>query len=283
MNMLFRILLFIALLCSPSLKADEQFRQYYIGQPELELSYAVGDFIAIKHNYAGIGLLYPLSNLHYNPFIDLHGYRLDNGKWAGSFGVGFRTDFNDCSVIGANIYYDYRRGNHKRSFNQIGIGAEWLTDCWDIRINGYIPVGTRVHKENCRFVDYGDDFFAFRWDSEFAYTGIDAEIGAPIKRWCDVEIYGAAGPYYYERCSYRCFWGGYARLEANWKSILSMQVRVSYDHVYRTNVQGVFKLSLPFDWFCSNSCCNPCPSTWKKVYRNDMILTDHCCKWKWNW
>jgi hypothetical protein len=59
----------------------------------------------------------------------------------------------------------------------------------------------------------------------------DAEIGLPLLSYCDFSLYGAAGPYYYTLSHQENFWGGHGRLELNWKSILSLQIQISYDNV----------------------------------------------------
>lgn len=255
---------------------------------QIELSYSTGKFISIDEDYFEAGLFAPLSLSNcYTPFFDLRGYRFNDGKWAGSAGFGIRKNFTDYSALGINAYYDYRRGESKHNFHQIGLGFEWLNDCWDIRINGYLPVSQKTQTSIfCVFDKLGDGFFATQRKVEFVYSGFDAEIGMPLFSYCDFNLYGAAGPYYYLRSHQNHFWGGYSRLELDWNSILSLEIRLSYDKVYSTNVQGIFQVSFPLDFFCSGCCgetlgCHRLSD--QQTRRNGIILSDHCCNWRWNW
>lgn len=256
-------------------------------ETRVEFSYNTGKYISIDKDYFETRLFAPiyLSN-YYTTFLDVSSYRFNDGKWAASIGGGIRRSLCEKSVLGINAYYDYRRGESRHNLNQIGIGFEWLNHCWDFRINGYFPVSQKTEKYAfCVFDQLKGGFFATRHKVEYMYSGFDAEIGVPFVSYCDFSLYGAAGPYYYQRSHQHHFWGGYARLELDWRSILSLQVRVSYDKVYSTNVQGIFQISLPLDCFCSSW------ENWGKryclinqdVYRNGIILTDHCCNWTWNW
>lgn len=255
-------------------------------ETQIELGYYTGDYISIDEDYCEASVFAPfsLSNC-YTPFLDVRGYRFNHGKWAASAGVGIRKNLSEDSALGVNTYYDYRRGESDHNFHQIGLGFEWLNNCWDMRINGYLPVAKKRQQSSfCVFNHIGDDFFATRRKSEFVYSGFDAEVGMQFLNYCDFNVYGAAGPYYYVRSDQNHFWGGYGRLELDWKSILSAQVRVSHDKVFSTNVQGIFQITFPLDFFCSgweNWGCNHLVN--QQVWRNGIILTDHCCNWTWNW
>lgn len=257
-------------------------------EAQMEFGYYVGRYITIRKDYFEVGMFAPLSLPNsYTPFLDVHGYRFNNGRWAASAGIGLRKSLPEGSVLGFNAYYDYRRGESKHNFHQIGLGFERLNSCWDVRINGYLPI---LHKtqisEFCLFDQLGDGFIATRSRIEYVYSGFDAEVGASLLSPCSIHFYGAAGPYYYARAHKNHFFGGYGRLEVDWKSIFSMQVRVSYDKVNSVNAQGIFQISFPLGFFCSRSCkenwwCHHLTN--QPVWRNGIILTDHCCNWTWNW
>lgn len=258
-----------------------------VQEPRLEFGYAVGDFITIDRNYAEIGLFVPATFDDWQPFFDIEGYRFDNGRWAASTGVGLRRIICDNTVVGANVYYDYRESNFKNHFNQIGVGVEWLTSCWDFRLNTYFPFSQKESGHGCKF-DLGDGFFASNHRDSFAYTGFDAEIGTPLTSFCGFDLYGAVGPYYYKNRHrhHNGFWGGFARLELDWMTIFTVTLQASHDKVYHTNVQGIFEVSIPFDFFCFNSCNEGCGCNCniiQPIVRNNLIQIDDCCSWKWNW
>lgn len=255
---------------------------------QIDLGYNFGNFISIDRNYTEIDLFTPYRINDWTTFLDASGYRFTRGKWGSSVGVGARKPIMDESFLGTNVFYDYLRGWHtKHNFHRVGVGVEWLNNCWDFHINGYFPVGRKTHSSHlCLFDQLGDGFHATSKKLEYVYTGFDAEVGMPLYRQCDFRLYGAAGPYYFYRRHFKHFWGGYGRLRLDWKSFISFEGRISYDHVYKTNVQGEIQISIPFDFFCSGFCessceCN-CLST-QPIYRNGIILRDDCCNWTWNW
>lgn len=260
-----------------------------VQEPRFEIGYSVGDFISVHHNYAELGLFIPASFNTWQPFIDVSGRRFDSGKWASSSGVGMRKILSGSTAIGVNSYYDYRRSLHRRDFHQVGFGLEWLTSCWDLRLNTYFPVGkTNQTSQYCRF-NIGDGYRASRHLIDYAYRGFDAEFGVPLLRFCGLDLYAAAGPYFYQQKKepiHRHFWGGFFRMELDWMTIFSIQLLASHDKIYHTNVQGIFQISIPFDFFCFNSCNESCGCECKltqPVRRNGNIQLDDCCNWKWNW
>lgn len=247
----------------------------------LEFRYATGEFINIDHDYSEVNLFAPFARFsNWGLFTDLYGYRFNNGKWGSSVGLGIRKQL-DLGILGLNVYYDSRACT-KRNFQQVGVGLECFTRYLDFRINGYLPVSRKVISSHHHIFDsIGDGFFAENRRLDYAYDGIDAEIGTSVK-YCDFNIYGGVGPYYYSRKDFCNFCGGFSRLEIWWRSIISIEVRASYDKINRGNIQGIFSINLPLgDLF---NIHNSCESIFTRpVRRNEIILTDHCCDWKWNW
>lgn len=270
--------------------AGEITTDYFRPYPTLILSYAAGRYISISNNYASVELFSPFisSSSSYSPFVDVQGYCFDNGLWAASLGGGIRKSLAGGQIVGVNAYYDSLQGRSKDFFQQLGLGAEWLTNCFDFRINGYLPISSRRHSYNlCVFDQLGDGFFATSRKNEFSYSGFDAEVGFWIMDACDFQLYAAAGPYYFSKRHFHEFFGGTARAVLSWKSLLSLQVRVTSDRVNSTRVQGLIALEIPLDWFWAPQCrtCDSCcDCLWMRpVQRNGLILTDRCCDWDWNW
>ena len=75
------------------------------------------------------------------PFLDVRLHGFDNGELGANIGLGYRH-FSSCSqnAFGMNIYYDFRETSRHTRFSQFGIGFEILGKCWDLRVNGYIPI-----------------------------------------------------------------------------------------------------------------------------------------------
>lgn len=277
---------FFSAICLTLCLATQQLSSYEFDQnTRLVTGYATGRFISIDEDYARMGLVLPVfccNGTGY--FIDGRAYRFNNGKWAASGGLGLRHDFGGCGwgIVGVNAFYDYRRGCSKSNFNQIGFGLEWFYDCFEIRANGYLPVSTKTRTcKTCIFNDIGNGFEATKKHVEFPYKGLDVEVGLPLVNHERGVLYAGAGPYYYHT-TYNRFWGGFGRFAWYIGSVFSAEVRFSWDPRYKWNAQGYAQISLPFNLFCSPNCC--CSDLFcKPVHRNDMILTNKCCRWRWNW
>lgn len=275
---------FLTIISTSQLFADcSQSCNALFQESRVTLGYSTGKYISIDQDYSEIGLFAPLSiSSCYNPFFDIHGYRFNDGKWAASTGFGIRRDLCECSALGINAYYDYRKGKCSgHDFHQLGFGFEWLNNCWDVRVNGYFPFLRTQASHFHLFDQLGDGFFATCRSSEYAYSGFDAEFGMPLLSHCGLNLYAAAGPYYYSRSHQNHFFGGYGRLELDWRSILSLQIRMSHDNVYSTNVQGIIQISFPLDFCWDNWGCDRLVN--QPVRRNGIILMDRCCNWTWNW
>lgn len=252
----------------------------------LNLSYATGQFIAIDEDYAQVELFVPI--VHENCWLslgDFSAYRFESGKWASSMGLALRKEMDNYTLVGVNVYYDYRRGrNSDANFHRFGFGIEWLNDCFDIRLNSYLPFNKKNSLyQSCKFSQLGDGFIARVRKSEFAYSGFDAEIGKYLLNYCDFNLYGALGPYYFQRKDRRHFWGCQGRVELDWQRWISLQVNMSYDHIYSFRIQGILEFSIPLNLFFTSSCHCECPSLIQPIHRNGILLIDDCCDWKWNW
>ncbi|MBS4168644.1 inverse autotransporter beta domain-containing protein [Parachlamydia sp. AcF125] len=261
-----------------------QIQSLELKSPQFECRYHTGKFISIDRDYLDLHLFFPLANEDISLFLDTNGYRYDKGKWGASVGGGIRKSLAEGRIIGLNAYYDYLRGRLKRNFHQIGVGFEWLTDCYDIRINGYLPILAKVHPGPCCYFDnLGSGFQATRCSSEYSYGGLEAEIGKSLFTCRDFDLYAAVGPYYFSRKHFKHFSGVHARLAIDWKSLVSIGIRASHDKFYVTQIQGFFAISIPFiGRFSSDLCQDPSFSV-QPVRRNGVILTDRCCNWTWNW
>jgi hypothetical protein len=274
----------------------------------LYFGYTGGRGISYKRGYTTLGLFLAPSRFAYNQFqsfFDAKGYVFNDGKWNGSVGVGTRYLLSSQNIVlGCNVYYDYRRF-HRFDLNQIGVGLELLSPCWDFRFNGYIPVGERNFHKGILFDFSGEgDFIAIRNRRASAWYGVDSEVGTWLKRKYSSDwfgIYFAAGPYYYWREHERRFEngrrrrdavGGRARLLARISDFVDVSVIATYDSVWHTRVQGQITIAIPFDCKaiinkCTNKCaCNPCSCLLlaiQPVQRNGIIVADRECCWLWNW
>lgn len=252
-----------------------------IEDARIEFSFTGGNFISIDKAYGSFGVLKPLClSEEYRPFLDLKGIVFTDARWAATGGAGYRGRLADSFLFGVNAYYDYRRGDCKNSFHQIGFGLECLHECFDARINGYFPIG-KDSQPCCKKGREGKDSPpCFKKCREFAYTGFDASVGATLLSYCGFNLYASAGTYHFsERVIH--FWGGFGTIELDWKTMVSVQARISNDHIYGKNVQGIVQLSFPLELFYVINCheCYCCRDLLSlPVRRIGMILVDSFCK-----
>lgn len=178
------------------------------------------------------------------PFLDLRGHIFDNGKFAANAGVGLRSIVK-CRSYGANIYYDFR--NTKRlNYNQVGFGLETLGKLWDIRINGYLPCGKQVTDPfDIDFAALSENYVLLAQKYQLAMRGANAELGFHFGCRPNVELYAAAGPYYFNGKNGPNMWGGKVRLIASFKQYWTIELSDSYDKVFCNRFQGELTFSLP--------------------------------------
>lgn len=271
---------------SPSLSANDCCRsdtdETWVARAEV--AGAWGQFIGQDKNYGEVGLfLGPAPQDNWFFFSDLRGYWLQNHRLAANAGLGMRW-LDCCSerVWGGNVYYDYFEGRHK-GFNRMGVGLESLGTCLDFRINGYLPLNESAHSSKNNLL-YPGGYIATFQRREFAYKGVDAEIGGQIWDGCDFDIYAAAGPYYYGGKDVSEVYGGQIRLELRFFEYLTLEGRFSDDNRYHLQGQGKLVLSIPLDSFF---CCfdlDPCRELFTRpVRRNGLPFFDKCCNWTKNW
>jgi hypothetical protein len=246
--------------------------------------------IGYKHGYTtAAGLMF------YNPdykrctswFMDLRAHEMNNNTQATNIGIGIRNGFLWINrVLGGNIFYDYRNTRHY-NYQQLGLGLELLGKGIDIRANGYIPFGVRSHQlHRCKAYDRTGTYFIERKRYEFALGGMDLEVGLPIKKWRLVSWYGAIGAYYYTSSCDSPF-GGKLRLNFRFMKSLFLEGVVSHDNVFGTRAQGIIGYTFAFGKIsksrASKKNCNYARKiAVQPIQRQEIIVVDRNCRWKWN-
>lgn len=262
---------------------EQPFRAY--------VDHVEGRWLDNNQGYTSLGSFIALENLetdNFLPFLDVRGHLFNDGRLAANIGGGVRfIDRDNRRVFGVNAYYDFRDRSHRHQFHQIGVGAEMLTDCWDLRLNGYFPVNGNTFSKT-KSKNFGDGFFATCRERIPGMWGGDIEVGRWLMRRCPCDcfdLYGAVGAYYFSSKHHKDVIGGEVRLAADVSKYFNFEVRAGYDQVYRTSVQGRVTLTVPFEsLFCSNRCADAFCSAYQPVRRQEIIVNDKkdCC-WTWNW
>lgn len=258
-----------------------------------------GHWLDNRQGYTSLGVFLPvpiLKSSTFLPFVDLRGHWFNNGKAAANLGGGLRyINTKTSRVFGVNAFYDYRRISWNNDAHQLGIGFEALSPCWDIRINGYLPLGERSFHSKRHCFEFSGDFFATCRASRSSMSGFDAEIGKWLTRCNCFNLYGAVGFYsYFPNKHNRNLYGGQARLLADIGRYVSLEVRGGYDQVSHGMMQGRIAITIPFDAIfrrtgnnCNDRGCQSCccfDIACQPIYRQEIIaLSGKDCCWQWNW
>lgn len=261
---------------------------------ETFISHAEGKGLSYNVGYTTIGLFsVPAAwrdiYLSLQPFVDGRFHVFNNGKLAANFGGGVRYEYSPLStVFGANLYYDYRRA--KANYHQLGAGLEMLGVLWEFRMNGYWPIGNRVHYSSKTF-NYPGGFFATISKRQKALSGFDAEVSTNYKKFfrsSDWDVYAGIGPYFYLEDEGSDIKGGKLRLGVEYLSYINFELKFAYDNVYSSQTQGIISFQFPFGspakarcgWPCKGCGCGPVLRllATQAVVRNEIIVTDkdHC-------
>ena len=228
------------------------------------------------------------------PFLDVRLHGFDNGELGANIGLGYRH-FSSCSqnAFGMNIYYDFRETSRHTRFSQFGIGFEILGKCWDLRVNGYIPIRETRLIKTCLWT-YTGGYFVEKKKYQEAKRGADLMLGAwlgslklsrcaSITDFSCLNFYVAAGPYYYRGNKYerKNVVGGRFLMRIESGKYLSLEGNVTRDGYYKTRYQVQLALNIPI------GCCS-CDKSAERmlsqpVRRNETIVIDEFCRWRWNY
>ena len=219
-------------------------QEYEISPVTIRARYRTPKGVGYTSGYSTLELcLAPKLNMWF-PFIDARGHVFDNGKLAANAGVGLRY-MALSRMWGINAYYDYRNTTHQH-YNQVAMGLESLGKNWDVRVNGYLPVGWKQSPfYHISSYGFAGNSYLLQYDQEFALKGANAEAGWHVDYFKEVPIYFAAGPYYLTG-SKETTWGGELRTSAEFfHRYLRLEANVSYDHLFKWIGQAQIGINIP--------------------------------------
>lgn len=145
-------------------------------------------------------------------FLDVRGKLFDAGELEGNLALGYREQ-RDGWNLGLWAGFDIRRSSLDSAFPQVSGGVEALSQDWDIRVNGYLPLDdsnvvstssvtvggapTILLDGNSILLQTGSSTTTSTL-TELAFGGLDGEIGlrAPIElldvnpKKLDLRLYG---------------------------------------------------------------------------------------------
>lgn len=258
----------------------------------LSLSHTEGKGLGYKQGYSSLDLFLaqPICEGQVIPFADLRGHVFNNGRFAANAGLGLRwLNPYYCQVWGINCFYDSFITS-RVPYHQVAFGLEALGETWDVRVNGYLPVGhkkTQIYRLSYNIFPG----FLAKASEQFAMGGFDAEIGYHFCKMQYVDLYAGLGPYFYWGSSRKTknafrvidkdLAGGRLRVSAVFLSYCELEGIAAYDFRFKWNGQVTFSLNIPFDWvFCFMNqveICAPCAlkeRLFQPVIRNEIIVID---------
>ena len=114
-------------------------------------------------------------------FGDIRGRFDDEEANEGQFGIGYRTLLSPDWIFGVYGYYDLRKTNQRNRFNQFTTGIEFLSEEWDVRLNGYFP--NEGGKNSNLWSGISNGTIVSNAFEERAARGMNFEVGKRILHW----------------------------------------------------------------------------------------------------
>ncbi len=189
---------------------------------------------------------------HHLLFSDTRFNFTDDGQLAASVGGGFRKFFaGQNRILSGSFWFDTDESDQRNRYNQFGFSLEWLGDKWNLRGNFYNPTSHGPHKVGTRlgmvpfFRGNHILFSDIRFD-EVALTGADLELGVPLPGHPDIK--GYAGLYYYDSKIRTDKLGIRGRLEAYLSDALTVELSISQDPLFGTNLAMATAYTIGANW-----------------------------------
>ena len=212
--------------------------------------------IGYEKGYTTIGaFLTPNWNSNFQPYADIRAHLMAHKKLATNIGIGARGAPVEGFAIGGNFFFDYRHVSSMPCY-QLGSGLELISPYLDFRLNGYLPVGRKMHTYEPDIRHFEGNKMVLKQSTKMALASICAEFGVWIPKLPEVfQLYLAAGPYYLgsrhmktsdallKKVGDTC--GGKCRLTARIFQYLDGGIEYTYDALFNGRFQGYVSLSIP--------------------------------------
>ena len=175
-------------------------------------------------------------------FGDLRLFLSNNAEVGGNAGLGYRfRPWGGSQILGASLWYD-ADNSLGVLFQGVGISLEGYTDIFDIRLNGYAPVGKTEQNLvqraiNTRFVGTTLVFDRVTLNGK-SMPGVDYEFGValPTALLKQHNLRWYAGGYHFAASGYDAINGFKSRLQGSIVPSVDTQVEFTTDGTFGTNV-----------------------------------------------
>lgn len=182
---------------------------------------------------------------------DLQSRYGDSKSWSGSLGTGYRRIINNA-IWGGYLFADRNRTELGHNLWSLSLGLERLSETWDFRINGYLPVNNKQWQGEWQAANQLGirDYIHFAGhtlsDRLAAYTdetakGVDAEVGYHVNTLPGLTLTG--GVYHYRYRETGNFTGVGARAEYPVTRYVGLVLSDSYDKEQHNQVAVGIKLN----------------------------------------
>jgi len=213
-------------------------------RPRFSLVHDAGGGIGYQNSFTSLEFFVPLA--HPEPdqlwFADFRGLFNKHGATGGNLGVGRRFWHPGLdAAFGAHLYYDYRE-TVANQFQQLSPGFDILTDRWDFRANGYLPM---VFDDRKPAPDRFGGNLLFIDRFETAMTGADMELGVPIPLFERFQPKVLGGLYCFDGPERGNFWGWRARVQGQLTDAVSLYLSVQDDPLFDTTVNFAVAVRFP--------------------------------------
>lgn len=221
--------------------------------------------------------------------IDLRGVVFDDGKLAGNVGFIVRSLPSDlCEVFGFNVSYDFREGKYG-NYHQLSTGFDILHRRWEMHGNARVPIAGNIggkHRKKCVFDNFIGPFVEICTIPEHAKQAYDLEVGYYMIKGKEFQLYAAVDPYFLR--SHGSAWGGRAFVRPQFGDYFSVELSVSYDHIFRTIYQANAVFTIPLYKYASGikHKKGPCGVENRQIYQpidRDIVLQDGSIDCHNNW
>lgn len=164
------------------------------------------------------------------------------GRLGGNLGLGYRTrPWGGTNIFGASVWYDADDSLDK-VYQDLGISLEHYSELFDLRLNGYVPVGNTSRQIADRLTNPEFVGTSLVYDRVQLYGtalgGVDYEVGVPLPptvlRQHNLRVY--VGAYHFGGNGVEMISGGKARLEGAIIPSVEAQLAVTSDSWFGTNV-----------------------------------------------
>lgn len=213
---------------------------------------------------------------------------MGNGRLALNLGAGGRLIESTLNhSLSAFAYYDFRT-THLKNYHQVGISTEWLSTGFDVRLNGYYPIGSPKSHTSHHMQKKSKTNPRIRNTYNHSYAHLDVEVGKLFDARDLIAFYFGTQGYYLksreETHKRNEAYGAKLRLIATAKYRTSLELTASYDPIFKTRLQFSCLVPLSFDKSLIRAMSRDCaPVLLRKVaslpLRDDIIILKSSHYW----